>query len=80
MSVWWLFLYFTQRPQISQSFFITFHAGAGVVASYATTGERRGKMNGKVNQRSTPEGAEPKVDGKSSQNGLAELDERRRLL
>ena len=32
-------------------------------------------MNGKVNQRSTPEGAEPKVDGKSSQNGkLAEDD------
>ena len=75
MSVWWLFLYFTQRPQRSQSFFILYHAGAGVVASYATTGERRGKMNGKVNPRSTPEGAEPKVDGKSSQNGkLAEDD------
>ena len=75
-----IFIFHAEAAEISQSFFITFHAGAGVVASYATTGERRGKMNGKVNQRSTPEGAEPKVDSKSSQNGLAELDERRRLL
>jgi hypothetical protein len=35
-------IYIFHAKNAAQSFFILYHAGAGEVASYATTGERRG--------------------------------------
>ena len=46
MSVWWF--YISRRARKGRRVFsITYHAGAGVVASYATTRERRDKTSGK---------------------------------
>jgi hypothetical protein len=48
ISLRWFYLFHAEAAKIAEFFTITFHAGAGGVVSYATTGERRGKANGKV--------------------------------
>ena len=75
MSVWWFYIFHAEPAKSAEFFTITYHAGAGGVVSYATTGERRGKVNGKVNRRSTPEGAKVK-----SENGNLRVSESRENL